>query len=175
MAHPRQIFLQGPLGQRQFREVLGGLFAGFILAPENFWLVSAWITDFPVLDNGSGTWSVLEPAWGNRTIWFGEILAKAIDEGCDVGLVTRDDERCHRFTQALKARLLRPEGLQVVIHPDIHIKGLLTKRFFLEGSMNFTFSGSNNNDEYVVLNQDEDMIRQAFFQFRDRYFRDGAL
>lgn len=175
MSHPRQIFLQGPLGQRQFRELLGGLFTGFILAPENLWLVSAWITDFPVLDNGSGQWSVLEPAWGNRTVWFGELLAKAINEGCDVGLATRDDDRCHRFIQALKSRLTRHEGLRVEIQQNIHIKGLLTRQFFLEGSMNFTFSGSNNNDEYVVLNQEEGMIRQAFFQFRDHYFQDGIL
>ena len=51
MSEHRQIFLHGALGQRQLNEVLGSLMSGLILCPEEIWLVSAWISDFVLLNN----------------------------------------------------------------------------------------------------------------------------
>ncbi len=73
----RQIFLHGPLGQRHLREVLSGIMTGLFMAPERIWLVSPWVSDFPVLDNKTGDWDSLNPSWGKREIinpWTCETL-----------------------------------------------------------------------------------------------------
>lgn len=78
MSEQRQIFLHGPLGRRQFREVLSTMLASLLINPDEIWLVSPWLSDFPLLDNRSGQWDSLEPKWGNRTVSFSELLARAV-------------------------------------------------------------------------------------------------
>ena len=175
MAHTRPIFLHGPLGQRELREVLSGLFAGLILAPQNIWLVSAWLTDFDVMDNSSGQWSILDPTWGNRPIKFSELLAKAINEGADLSIATRRVDGCLAFLENLRARVQREEGLVVKFRDKLHLKGMLTQRFYLRGSMNFTFSGANRWDEGMELSDCPDVLSTTYCQFRDSYFPEGEL
>lgn len=77
MEEQRQIFLHGPLGQRQLREVLSAQFSGLILYPELIWLISPWMSDFDVIDNRGGNgvflirrgvpeWSVSRNYWRRR-------------------------------------------------------------------------------------------------------------
>ncbi|WP_303245298.1 phospholipase D-like domain-containing protein DpdK, partial [Salmonella enterica] len=89
----RQIFLHGPLGQRHLREILSAQFSSLILYPELIWLISPWMSDFDVIDNRGGQWSFLDPSWGARMISFQELLATAINNGCPLRIVTREDTR----------------------------------------------------------------------------------
>lgn len=165
----RQFFLHGPLGQRQFREVLGAQIAGLLIMPELIWLVSPWISDFVLLDNRSGDWDALEPSWGNREIGFNEVLARAVNGGCQLKLVTRSDSKNMAFISQLKNRLNNASDLKLLMLEPVHTKGFLTSKFFLKGSMNYTFTGANRNDEHLILTNEKNVISEAMIEFDGHY------
>jgi hypothetical protein len=173
MMTQRQIFLHGPLGQRHLKEVLSGQMAGLFIKPELIWLVSPWVSDFPVLDNRTGDWDALNPSWGNREIGFMELLASAVNSGCALRLVTQNDGMSQGFISQLQNRLLDGVDYRYIASEALHTKGLLTNHFFLKGSMNYTFHGTNLNDEVLELTNDGTMISEALLEFEERYhFKD---
>lgn len=169
MTGQRQIFLHGPLGQRHLKEVLSGQMSGLFIRPELIWLVSPWISDFNVLDNRTGDWDFLESSWGNREIGFLEILASAVNKGCPLRLVTQNDGKSLSFINQLQNRLLVEVDYKYLASDTLHTKGLLTKHFFLRGSMNYTYSGAKLNDEVLELTNDGTMISEALLEFENRY------
>lgn len=175
MIEQRQIFLHGPLGQRQFREVFGGQLIGLIIKPELIWLVSPWLSDFMLLDNRSGDWDALEPTWGSREIGFIEVLARAINGGCQLRIVTRNDSKNKSFISQLKNRLDSRADFKLLMSEPVHTKGFLTRKFFLKGSMNYTFSGVNRNDEHLILTSNKNVISEAIIEFKGHYSFEGVL
>lgn len=85
----RQIMTKTYIGKRQIREVLSGIMTGLIVSPQEIWLVSAWVSDFELLDNRGGDWSVLNPSWGSRTISFLEVLETVVLSGSKLNLVVK--------------------------------------------------------------------------------------
>lgn len=169
MTAQRQIFLHGPLGQRHLKEVLSGQMAGLFIRPELIWLVSPWISDFPVLDNRTGEWDALLTSWGNREIGFLELLASAVNNGCALRLVTQNDGKSQSFINQLKNRLISGADYKYLASDTLHTKGLLTKHFFLRGSMNYTYHGAKLNDEVLELTNDGTIISEALLEFEYRY------
>lgn len=169
MIAQRQIFLHGPLGQRHLKEVISGQMAGLFIRPEVIWLVSPWISDFPVLDNRTGDWDALEPSWGNREISFLELLTSAVNNGCPLRLVTQNHAKSINFINQLRNRLLADTDYKYLASDTLHTKGLLTKHFFLRGSMNYTYYGATLNDEVLELTNDGTMISEALLEFENRY------
>ena len=169
MEEQRQIFLHGPLGQRHLREILSAQFSGLILYPELIWLISPWMSDFDVIDNRGGQWSFLDPSWGARMISFQELLATAVNNGCPLRIVTRKDTHSVVFIERLLMRLSPDHDMQYLYHENLHAKGLLTKHFFLKGSMNYTWSGANVNDEHLLFSTNNTVISDALIEFSGRY------
>jgi PLD-like domain len=167
----RQIFVHGLYGERQLRETLSDLLVGLVLSPDAVWLVSPWVSDFDVLDNRSGDWSTVHPAWGARYVMFSELLAVGIEGGCDLKLVTNNDEANKGFYEKLIKNLTEKDRVRWIVEEQLHTKGLLCSSFFLAGSMNFTYSGINRNDEHVRLSIDSDEISEAKMEFERRYAR----
>ncbi len=167
----RQIITNTALGKRHLKEVLGSTFAGVILAPQEIWLVTAWISDFEVLDNRSGNWTYLNAGWGNRMITFLELLETAVLSGCKVNLVVKKSELNDTAINFLKTKLANEDNFRIEISDSLHIKGLLTETAFIKGSMNFTFSGANKNDELVTLSSDMHLISTARIDFKNLYFK----
>ncbi len=173
----RIIFTKNLLGRRQIKETLCDLLIGLIISPEDFILVSPWVSDFELLDNRSGNWNNIEPAWGTRHIKFSEIIIRAMHSGCNFTLVTNYDEMNLTFIQKLKNaspdtdifKYKQTEILNLKKSDKVHIKGLLASKFFLAGSMNFTYSGTHINEEQVQLNIDSDTIIEAQLEFKDTY------
>jgi len=181
----RIIFTKTPLGKRQIKETLADLFVSLLLKPNKIILVSPWISDFDLLDNRSGQWNSLESKWGYRIIRFSEILTQAMYCGCQLQLVTNKDKSNQAFVQKLQHSVPEPDifkyiqseylseenllKLQYEQSETLHIKGLLTHDFFLSGSMNFTYSGTNINDEQIQLILDKDTILEATLEFKDTY------
>ncbi|MDN4128922.1 phospholipase D-like domain-containing protein DpdK [Pantoea ananatis] len=168
-AKQRQIFLHGSAGQRQLREVLSAQLVALIMQPEPIWLVSPWVSNFRLLDNRSGNWDSIEPAWGGREVDFIELLVCAVNNGASLSLVTRDQPLNRDFVTALKKRLNNHADFRQEWRNQLHTKGLLTPHFFLRGSMNFTWSGVNRNEEFVELNSDPHAIGEALAAFESQY------
>lgn len=169
MTNQRQIFLHGALGQRHLREVLTGQFAGLLLCPDVIWLVSPWVSDFPVMDNRTGEWDTLDPSWGHREIGFLELLATSIIAGCSLRMATINDGKSVGFINKLTNRLPPEADFKFLETENLHTKGLLTRRFFLKGSMNYTYKGAKINDEHLMLTNDNTIISEALIEFQERY------
>lgn len=165
----RTIFINNRFGIRQLKETLSNLLISSAISPSEIWLVSPWLSDFDLLDNRSGDWDALNPAWGSRRVGFSELLSFAIEAGCNLNLVTNNDLINDAFEERLKQILNGPGLLRVVKSEKLHTKGLLSKDYFLAGSMNFTYSGTHKNEEQVVLNIDKDTILEAKLEFEDLY------
>lgn len=166
----RQIFVHGSEGQRVLREVLGAQLVGLMMNPQPLWLVSPWVSNFAVLDNRSGNWSFVEPAWGNREIYFQELLAGMVNYGVELKMVTRDLPLNRDFVKQLYNRLHSKAVFHHTCSHDLHTKGMLSPHFFIQGSMNFTWRGANRNEESVVLTCDQHIITEARTEFEKQYF-----
>ncbi len=167
----RQIFVHGLYGERILREALSDLLVSLVLSPDTVWLVSPWVSDFDLLDNRAGDWTSVHPGWGARYVMFSELLAVGIEAGCELTLVTNKDEANKRFYERLVKNLTDPNRVHWIVEEQLHTKGLLCASFFLAGSMNFTYSGINRNDEHVRLSIDSDEISEARMEFEARYIK----
>lgn len=165
----RTIFINNKFGIRQLKETLSNLLIGSSLSPSTFWLVSPWLSDFDLLDNRSGDWDSLNPAWGARTIKFSELLLFLIESGCKLNLVSNEDPINKAFENRLLQAMHDSDDLKIMKSKKLHTKGLLSPSYFLAGSMNFTYSGTHRNEEQVVLNLDKDTILEAKLEFEDLY------
>ncbi|AOS46095.1 putative ATP-dependent helicase Lhr [Lacunisphaera limnophila] len=146
-------------GEREeIRDLLESLVAVELLAPgDELWLVSPWISDLALLDNRSGGYAGLEPAWPKRFLSLAELLVFALlkNPALRIFVVTRPVEHNQRFCSRLQ-NLAELEGCADRLAIDssraeLHTKGLIATTFALNGSMNFTRSGVEVLEETVQL------------------------
>lgn len=169
-SNTRSIFLHGTLGRRQFKEVLGSLLTGLIVVPKPLWLVSPWVSDFDLLDNQSGEWNMIQPAWGLKVVPFSELLIDCVEAGCPLNLVTKKGVKTNSsFLKRLDDTLGGLKDYRVGQVDELHGKGLLSPDWYLSGSMNFTFSGTNRNDEQLQLTTNTGMISETKLEYEKRY------
>lgn len=120
-----------------------------------------------MIDNRGGQWSFLDPSWGPDG-QLPELLATAVNNGCPLRIVTREDTRSVVFIERLLTRLSPDHDMQYLYHENLHAKGLLTKHFFLKGSMNYT-GGANLNDEHLLFSTNNTVISDALIEFSGQY------
>lgn len=118
------------------------------------YVCSPWISDFPVFDNRYGQFDVLVPhARGSSRIRLGDVLI-ALASVTTVRIVSKQTEATRQF---LAGRDFAGSNVHVRIAGDeLHEKGLLTPDFYLEGSMNLTYSGVHLNQEKVSYHAGSD-------------------
>lgn len=169
----RRIFKSRTSSQHEMKELLQALLVGELLSPSNcLWIVSPWLSDIPLLDNRSGSFSSIEPTWGRRELHFVEVLKRLIAQGGHLAIVTRPDKHNQRFVSRLElaaSEIGKDQNLKITERQELHRKGLLGAHFYLSGSMNFTHNGVIKLDETVTLETDPSAIAQARIAFRDNY------
>lgn len=154
------------------REVLQGLCAAEFIQPSRVvWLVSAWISDTILIDNGSGAYGALEPSWPNAPIRMVRYLTSLARRGTTVYVATNMSRHNDEICKRLEAR--SEEGLPLRVHrqEQLHEKGLLTDRFFLFGSMNFTHRGihTETQSEAIELIVEPTRLAEERIHFDDRW------
>lgn len=136
----------------EITDLLQSLFLSELLKPSQaIWIASPWISDIQILDNRANQLVTLEPNWANRWVTFTDILAKLIEMGSAILIGTRNDSYNRTFVEMLKTKVQEQRKLRIIYRPTLHAKGLLCDSFFLNGSMNFTYSGITFNEEHVQL------------------------
>ena len=162
--------------REEVRDLLESLFAAELLSPgAEIWLVSPWISDLPLLDNRSGAYSGLEPAWPKRKISLAELLAYALraNPRTVVRIVTRPDVRNARFCRRVRHLVdLDGNADRLAIddkRPELHSKGLATGSYALIGSMNFTMNGITVLEETVQLDSGKARVGQFFINLHEHY------
>lgn len=111
------------------------------------YVCSPWISDFSVFDNRYGQFDDLCPAArGNNRIRLSEVL-KRIGLGISVRIISKDTEATRQFLAG--AGFSNSNVIVRLAGDSLHEKGVLTPDFYLEGSMNLTYSGVHINTEKV--------------------------
>jgi phosphatidylserine/phosphatidylglycerophosphate/cardiolipin synthase-like enzyme len=171
MSLTRKIFKNSTALQGAVQEVLGFAFAQELLTPsKSIFLGAPWISNIAIFDNRLGQFSALNPDWGKRDIRLVEVLGAAATNGSRIHVLTRPDQHNQYVEGRLKAAM-SDAGLSDALNwkakPLLHSKGLLTDRFYLDGSMNLTESGVHLNDETIALSYEESDIALARVHFED--------
>lgn len=169
----RDIWSKG--GGDKIQDLLGSLLAAALLGASRntpLYLCSPYLSDFRLLDNGFGQFSAMfvhSPELIDKDIiLFSDMLA-ALSKRMPVRIVTVRHPSSAAFVDKIAA--LSEPNLQVRLAPDIyHEKGCLCDDFYIEGSMNFTYSGVYVRDEKVTCHIGLDAagrrkIDAAFLEF----------
>jgi hypothetical protein len=146
----------GPAARRELHVLLAALWVAEAVRPsERLILAAPMLADGTALDNRSGTFSGLEPAWGERPIGLAELLAHNLTRGGTVWVVTR---RHPDGPNRLLARLRELAGaagtaarLATAEVTALAPAGLVGSGFALTGGLALTEAGPDHADEGLVL------------------------
>lgn len=149
----------------QLTDCLSSLFALELLSPgRELYLVSPWISDMVLLSNNFGQFRAIIPELAEGQVRLAALLSTLSERGTQVRLMCRPNQpQTEDFL-----RKLTPE-IDVRQVETLHEKGLVSDHFYLRGSMNFTFSGVNLNDEHVELTTQPDQVALALLEAQQRW------
>jgi hypothetical protein len=169
----RRIFKSQQTGIATIKDLLQMMFVGeFLQLGNEIWIVSPWITNVVLIDNRSGNFDNLNPEWGRKEIRLIDVLFAFMIRGCVLNVVTRDVDINRPFINGLndisKSNDLESQ-LKIVMDADLHTKGILLSESLLLGSMNFTYSGIELNDEWVQFSIDKKEISETRLHFNQQY------
>jgi phosphatidylserine/phosphatidylglycerophosphate/cardiolipin synthase-like enzyme len=140
-------------------DLLQTLLVTELLSPsQRFWLVSPWISDIPVLDNSTGSLAAVAPSAPSRHLRLSEVLSRLAESGSEVTVITRRGEPHNAHFLNSLSTLTNQVAMHE--HPELHAKVLVSDRFVLSGSMNFTNYGLGRNLERVTLDIDAETIKR---------------
>jgi hypothetical protein len=149
--------------------VLTAVLLAELLTPSpEIWLVSAWISDVPAVDNSRGDYDSLIIDASARAYQLSEILGLLTEQGTRLTVVTRGVAENDSFLVRL-GRAAVPERLRVIRSPDTHEKTFCGADWLLSGSMNFTINGMTVNDELVTYKLDSAAAAQARIDLTHRW------
>ena len=154
--------LTGPSERKSIRQLLQGIFVAEACSPSRpLWILSAWISDIPVVDNSARNFAAVDNAWPVGSVVLSQVLATQLRNGGEVNVVMREVEHNLHFVERLKdLRKKYPESVRWCLADDFHEKGIVACDFALEGSMNFTFNGIEVNDEHLIFRTDQQTVSE---------------
>lgn len=138
----------------------------------SIYICSPWISDFPVFDNGLGQFSDLVPLASDRIRIFLSDCLSQLSEYQNVRIVSKRTTTSEMFC---RIPTLKKDRISIRMGDDkLHEKGFLTPLFYLEGSMNVTYSGVMLNSEKVVYHSGDEKatrarINNAYLEFDRRW------
>ena len=168
----RQILRTRSGSRLQIRGLLDSLFTAELLSPSfKLFLVSAWVRDIQVLDNRSGSFRGLDPTWGRRTLRLSEVLGLLVERGTELVLAIRPEPGNEDFAERLLKRLRSGDvsRVRVLKRSELHVKGLLGDGYAVTGSMNFTNSGVEHNEELLTYETDPERVAELRVEFDRAY------
>jgi len=87
-----------------------------------------------------------------------DVLTILAERGSQVRVMYRHTPQTERFLRRLPSIVERKEI------EYLHEKGFICSHFYLRGSMNFTFSGVNINEESIELTTEPDQVAGAHIE-----------
>jgi hypothetical protein len=143
-------------------DCLSSLFALELLAPApEYFLFSAYISDFEVMNNAFGQFRILLPEEVGKRVRLSTLLLALHERGAEVNILIRDEASNSDFYNRLAPHL----PIKQAAH--FHDKLFVCEHFFLHGSMNFTYTGATRSDETVEINTNPEDVNMALLQARE--------
>lgn len=136
----------------QLRDLISSALSTLLLlGKENkpAYFASPWISDFVLFDNRFRQYEILFPEIAdNSDIWFSDYLLN-LSRNIPVRLVTTRTPTSQVFLKKISVfRTYQVEWR--FAREKFHEKGILAPSFYIEGSMNITYSGLNINGEKIT-------------------------
>jgi PLD-like domain len=173
----RRIFKSAVTSRKTIQELIALMIVAELIDPgEEFWIVSPWISDVPLLDNRAGTFDVMNPEWGRREVRLVNLATQLMAGGSRFIVVTRPGDHNKVFLRCLREAAVDAAveaSLTTIVRDHLHTKGILTKRGLMLGSMNLTYSGLELNDEIVEYDVDPASLANARLAFVGYYEADS--
>jgi hypothetical protein len=163
--------LTGPTQSRAIRDLLQSLFVLEAVRPSQpLWLLSAWVTDAPIINNGARQFAAIDPEWTAGTVTLVRVLRTILERGGHINVITRRHDWNNAFIEEMR-RFQRdfPVRLALLTEDDFHDKGLLGDDYELAGSMNFTRKGIEVNSEHLILRTDRRIIAERRLELNARW------
>jgi phosphatidylserine/phosphatidylglycerophosphate/cardiolipin synthase-like enzyme len=163
--------LFGPAQSRAIRDLLQSLFSIEAVQPSQpLWLLSAWVTDAPMVDNGARQFAAVDPEWGAGPVVLSTVLRTMLERGGRVNIITRPGTINAPFIEHMR-RLQRQhiQRLRLLIEEDFHDKGLVGDHYELAGSMNFTRRGIETNSEHLIFRTDPQIVAARHLELNARW------
>ncbi len=135
---------------------LSSLFVSELLSPSpELYLISPWLSNVTLIDNRFAQYSVLCRELDKDLLNLADILLLLSQKGTSVHIIARPN---HGPTRDFLGGLSNGKNIAWRFNEKEHEKGLISTRFCLSGSMNFTYSGVNINKERVELSKNPEKV-----------------
>ena len=159
--------------REELADAVQTLFVGELLAPSRpLYLVQAWVSDVPILDNRAGRFADLLPGMPRTTLHLADLICYQLGRGGSCVIACRPEPSNEQFITVLHGRIgsgLLLERLNVVESEELHEKGILTDRILMSGSMNLTNNGLIRLEEVVTVTSDRNVLQRTRNDYIDRW------
>lgn len=135
---------------------------------EEVWLVTGWATDMPVIDNVARRFDAVLGADSPPTMMLSDVLGMLTRRGTQLHVAVRDNPHNRTFVERLQ-RVCTTDSLHLYSSADLHEKMIVGWTWVLKGSMNFTWSGTQLNEESVDFHVDRAEAAHERLELRTRW------
>jgi phosphatidylserine/phosphatidylglycerophosphate/cardiolipin synthase-like enzyme len=93
-------------------------------------------------------------------------------KGTKISVITRPDSSNQVFLEALKRKARGTEAqsrIQLHLSPEVHHKNIVGEDWFIDGSMNLTANGLDNNVESLTLMVDRNAAAELRTNIREQW------
>ncbi|PRP96529.1 hypothetical protein ENSA5_36050 [Enhygromyxa salina] len=170
MTVARDIFRHSRYARNEVRELLQSVFVAELLKPSpELWLVSPWLSDIEVIRDTAGAFGALTEGDSTTTLTMSAALTRLAMRGTLVRVVTRPRASTEIYNSLARRGAMGLDNFAWREASELHTKGLVGHGYRVMGSMNFTFSGVDINDEAVRFDRDNGAIARTRLQFEHDY------
>ena len=154
------------------RDVLATALLSELCSPsDEFWLVSGWVSDVVVIDNGTGQFDAVLGVDPPSDMTLSAVLGELSRRGTEIHVAVREVDHNEVFVQRLR-RSAVATSLHLYASEYLHEKLLVGGDWLLTGSMNFTWNGTQVNEESMELQLDQEEAARHRLELRTRWIGD---
>jgi len=144
----------------QLIDCLSSLLTLELFSPgKELYLISPWLSNVALIDNRHGQFRAIAGEYNKPILYLVDVLRLLAERGTEVRVLYLSP--AEDLTSIFLRGIQDVERIEHRGFRHLHEKGLITSHFYLRGSMNFTYSGINLNQESVELTTDEVVVWQA--------------
>jgi hypothetical protein len=161
---------------RQLRDLLSSALSTLLMMGEEVrpaYFSSPWMSDFVLFDNHFREYEALFPDLADQTeLRFSDYLAR-LSGKLPVRIITTRSDTSESFISKLRAHGVSRVQCRFA-ESEYHEKGILAPSFYIEGSMNITYSGVYVRGEKITYHTNSDAqgaskIASAYLEYDRRW------
>lgn len=126
------------------------------------------MTDIPVVDNATRQFDAVIGAEPSSQMTLSEVLGLLTRRGTQLHVALRDEDHNRPFVDRLQ-RVSVPDALHIYSGADLHEKMMVGWSWVLKGSMNFTWSGVQRNEESLEFEVSQTEAARQRLELRTRW------